>query len=446
MRPLVIRSTRVILPTGVSPAALHCQDERIDRIADYDAAVPSDADLHDVGALVVMPGIVDSHVHLNDPGRADWEGFETGTHAAAAGGVTTLIDMPLNSIPATTTVSALESKRAAARGQTFVDVGFWGGVVPGNDKNISDLWDEGVCGFKCFLVPSGVDEFPEVDADDLRKILPTLAECGVPLLAHAEVPSGLVPIPDDANPADYFTWLRSRPPAAEIEAIRLLIHLCREYGAKLHIVHLSAAEALPLIHAAKKEGLPITVETCPHYLTFCAEEIPAGATNYKCAPPIRGRDNRDALWRALIEGAIDLVATDHSPSPPSMKPAGDFVGAWGGIPSLELSLPALWTEASSRHVPLPRLTQWLCAGPAALAGLSRRKGVLAKGFDADIVIWDPEDEFVVEAERLHHRHKPTPYAGRRLRGRVRETYVRGHLVYRDGDVKGSPAGMLIRRV
>ncbi|HEY9462089.1 MAG TPA: amidohydrolase family protein, partial [Vicinamibacterales bacterium] len=247
----MIRSTRVILPTGVSPAALHCQDERIDRIADYDAAVPSDADLHDVGALVVMPGIVDSHVHLNDPGRADWEGFETGTRAAAAGGVTTVVDMPLNSIPATTTASALESKRTAARGRAFVDVAFWGGVVPGNDGDIPALWDEGVCGFKCFLVPSGVDEFPEVDADDLRKVLPTLAECGLPLLAHAESPSGLVLIPDDANPADYSTWFRSRPPAAEIEAIRLLIQLCREHAATLHIVHLSAAEALPLICAAK---------------------------------------------------------------------------------------------------------------------------------------------------------------------------------------------------
>jgi allantoinase len=435
-----------MLPTGVSPAMLHCQDERIDRIVDYGAPVPSEAELHDVGALVVMPGIVDSHVHLNDPGRADWEGFDTGTQAAAAGGVTTIVDMPLNSIPATTTAPALERKRSAARGHTHVDVAFWGGVVPGNDGDILRLWNEGVCGFKCFLVPSGVDEFPAVDAEDLRKVLPTLADCGVPLLAHAEVPSGLVPVPHGANRADYDTWLRSRPPAAEIEAIRLLIELCREHAAKIHIVHLSAADALPLIRDAKAEGLPITVETCPHYLTFCAEEVPAGATSYKCAPPVRGRDNREALWRALIDGSIDFVATDHSPSPPSMKPAGDFVGAWGGIASLELSLPALWTEASNRHVPLPRLRQWLCAGPAALAGLTRRKGVLAQGFDADLVIWDPDAEFVVDAERLHHRHKPTPYAGRRLRGRVRETYVRGHLVYRDGDLKGSPAGVLIRRV
>jgi allantoinase len=451
MRPFVIRSTRVMLPSGVAPAAVHVADERIVRVTSYDAPLPPDAELRDAGPLAVMPGILDSHVHINDPGRAAWEGFDTGTAAAAAGGVTAIVDMPLNSIPATTDTAALDAKRAVARGRVHVDVGFWGGLVPanaGDARELTSLWDEGVCGFKCFLVPSGVEEFPSVDEDDLRKALPILAECQLPLLVHAEAPRGLVAIGADTPRAEYRTWLRSRPPAAEVDAIRLMIDLCRQFRGPMHIVHLSASGAIPLLCDAKAEGLPITVETCPHYLTFCAEDIPEGATLYKCAPPIRDRQNREALWRALADGTIDLVATDHSPSPPSMKPAGDFIAAWGGIASLELSLPAVWTEASARHIPLQRLTQWLCEGPAALAGLSRRKGMLAEGLDADIVVWDPDAEIAVNPQHLHQRHKQTPYAGRRLKGRVRETYVRGHLVYRDGGITPptAPAGVTIRRV
>ena len=432
MRPLVIRSTRVMLPSGTAAASLRVSDGRIARITPYDDAIQPGADLHDVGAHIIMPGIVDTHVHLNDPGRADWEGFDSGTAAAAAGGVTTVIDMPLNSIPATTSVAGLEAKRSAARGKLRVDLGFWGGVVPGNLRELGPLCDAGVRGFKCFLVPSGVDEFPAVDVEDLRLALPTLAARGVPLLAHAELPAGLIPIPAGAAPADYSTWLRSRPPRAELEAIRLLIDLCREFGARVHIVHLSAAAAVPLLRDAKAAGLPITVETCPHYLTFCADEVPHGMTSFKCAPPIRDRENREALWRALDEGIIDFVATDHSPSPPSMKPPGDFPAAWGGIASLELSLAAVWTQAVDRHVPMDRLARWLCSAPARLAGLDRDKGDVAEGKYADFVIWDPESEFVVQPERLHQRHKVTPYGGRRLRGRVLETYVRGRLVYRDG--------------
>jgi allantoinase len=447
VRLLVIRSTRVMLPAAVQPAVLHVSGERIVRIAPYDAPLPVDAELHDVGSLAVMPGIVDTHVHINDPGRSEWEGFETGTGAAAAGGVTTVVDMPLNSIPATTDVAALEAKRAATRGRIHVDVAFWGGVVPGNARDIGPLWDEGVSGFKCFLVPSGVDEFQAVDERDLREALPILAARGAPLLAHAESPGALVPIPEDAPRAEYATWLRSRPPTAELDAIRLLIGLCGEFRTPVHIVHLAAAEAVAMISAAKADGLPLTVESCPHYLTFCAEDVPSGATPYKCAPPIRDRENREALWRALVDGSIDFVATDHSPSPPAMKPPDDFPGAWGGIASLELSLPVLWTEASRRHIPVQRLAHWLCAGPASLAGLSTRKGTLAEGMDADVVIWDPDADFAVDPARLHQRHKMTPYAGCRLRGRVRETYVRGQLVYREGAARDAVlgAGTLIRR-
>jgi len=436
-----------MLPAGVRPAVVHVADERIARVAPYDDPLPPDVELRDVGAFAVMPGIVDTHVHFNDPGRADWEGFDTGTAAAAAGGVTTVIDMPLNSIPATTSVEGLDAKRASARGRVRVDVGFWGGVVPGNAGELAALGDAGVCGFKCFLVPSGVDEFPAVDERDLRQALPLLAEHRLPLLAHAESPAFLVPIARQAPRARYTTWLASRPPEAEVEAIRLLVDLSHEFHTPIHIVHLAASQAIPMLEAAKSRGVSITVETCPHYLTFCAEDISPGATAYKCAPPIRARETREALWRALEGGIIDFVATDHSPCPPSMKPAGDFPGAWGGIASLELSLAALWTEAARRHLSLDRIAGWLSASPARLAGVDDRKGAIAEGKHADLVIWDPDAEFVVDASRLRQRHKLTPYADRRLRGRVRETYVRGRVVYRDGATGDltSPAGELLSR-
>jgi allantoinase len=444
MRTLVIRSTRVLLPSGLAAASLHVSGDRIARITGHDDdSISPDVELHDVGSLAVMPGIVDTHVHLNDPGRADWEGFETGTAAATAGGVTTLVDMPLNSIPATTTVAALEAKRAAARGRMHVDLEFWGGVVPGNQPELAPLCDAGVRGFKCFLVPSGVDEFPAVDENDLRQSLPILAERGVPLLVHAEWPSDIRPISAAAVPDKYQTWLESRPPHAEIHAVQTLIALCREFRSPIHIVHLSASGALPLLRQAKADGLPITAETCPHYLTLCAEDIADGATEFKCAPPIRDRANGAALWRALDDGTIDAIATDHSPCPPSMKPPGDFVRAWGGISSLELSLALVWTEAAARHVAIDRISQWMCAATTRLAGLARRKGTLAEGMQADITIWDPEADFVVEPGRLFQRHKLTPYARRRLRGRIRETYVGGRLVYRDGtllnDVETHPS-------
>jgi allantoinase len=433
-----IRSTRVVLPGGVQPATVYVRDTRIERVVSGDAETSASflqsptANVRDVGDLVVMPGIVDTHVHVNEPGRTEWEGFDTATAAAAAGGITTIVDMPLNSVPPTTKLWALDAKQHAAR-DAQVEVLFWGGVVPGNAGDLEALVAAGVPGFKCFLSPSGVDEFQFVEEGDLREALPVLHRGRRPLLAHAEWPPALKPIPATRDPRAYSTWLESRPPGAEIEAIAILIALCREFRTPIHIVHLAAADAVPMLRAARAEGLPITVETCPHYLTFSAEEIPDGATMFKCAPPIRGGANRDALWQALVEGDIDLIATDHSPCPPSMKGDGDFVRAWGGIAALELSLPAVWTGASARGVPVDRVAQWLCAAPARLAALETRKGSIAAGKDADLVVWDPETAFVVDERRLHQRHKRTPYAGLTLRGRVIETHARGRVVYRDPD-------------
>jgi allantoinase len=440
---MIIRSRRVLLPDGIQPAEIEISGERIAAVRpiDPDTVQPPSADppaaaLHDVGDLLVMPGLVDTHVHVNEPGRTEWEGFATATAAAAAGGVTTIVDMPLNSIPATTTMEGLEAKRRVAPG-TGVEVAFWGGVVPGNWDALDDLASAGVRGFKCFLSPSGVDEFPCVEERDLRRALPILARRRLPLLVHAEWPPALRPISREDDPRAYGTWLDSRPPEAEADAIALMIALCEEFDARIHIVHLATEVALPALSAARARRLPVTVETCPHYLTFAAEEIAAGATLFKCAPPIRGRATREALWRALADGTIDLVATDHSPCPPAMKAGGDFLRAWGGIASLELSLPAVWTGAAARGIGVERVSEWLSSAPARLAGLDGRKGAIAPGMDADVVIWDPGAEFVVDEPSLHQRHKRTPYAGRRLSGTVHETWARGRLVYRDsGDRRG----------
>jgi allantoinase len=434
---LVVRSTRVLGPSGIAPAALHLVDGRIARLASYDDYPPG-IPVDDAGDLVVMPGLVDTHVHFNEPGRTDWEGFATGTAAAAAGGVTTVVDMPLNSVPATTDLMALGSKRAATAGKLHVDVAFWGGVVPGNTPHLSALAASGVAGFKAFMVPSGVDEFPSVGESDLREAMPVLAKLGLPLLVHAESPAaieGRAMALASGDPTSHATWLASRPPSAELDAIELLVSLCREYRCRIHIVHLSASAALPLLDAARAERLPVTVETCPHYLTFAAEDVPAGATPFKCAPPIRGRSNQRALWQALRDGAIDLIASDHSPCPPSMKQLsrGDFVRAWGGIGSLELALPAVWTGALTHGVSLERIAHLMCTAPATLAGLGSRKGRIAEHFNADLVIWNPDADFPVVGENLIQRHKISPYHGLRLRGVVERTYVRGRLAYRRGD-------------
>ena len=442
---LTIRSQRVVVPGAMAPATIRVRDGVIEAVGGYGESMTADVTL-DVGSLIVFPGLVDTHVHVNEPGRTDWEGFAHATSAAAAGGVTTIVDMPLNSVPTTTTVSALEEKRAAARGQCRVDVGFWGGVVPGNVADLPALAAAGVRGFKCFLAPSGIAEFAHVGEDDLRAALPVLADLDLPLLAHAEAPD-LLCEPIVGSPADarrYDIWLASRPDASERAAIERLIALSSELGGRLHIVHLATAEAVPLLRRARSGGVRVTVETCPHYLTFSAEEVADGATAFKCAPPIRSQANRELLWAALMDGDIDLIATDHSPAPPSLKHLndGDFLRAWGGIASLQLSLSAVWTEAAKRNVPVFQLAEWLASAPARLAGLDA-KGGIAAGKDGDLVVWDPDAEVTVDARQLHHRHALTPYEGRTLRGRVVTTMVRGQVVFADGQVSGPPAGKLL---
>ena len=441
---LVVKSERVVLPDGVGPASIEIDHGRIAAIHRPPSVEPSSgARVIDAGRLVVLPGLVDTHVHINDPGRADWEGFEHATRAAAAGGVTTLVDMPLNSIPPTTTAGGLDEKRRAARGRCHVDVGFWGGVVPGNREELAPLARAGVLGYKCFLCPSGVPEFEHVVERDLREAMPVLATLGLPLLAHAELPS-LLRVPD-GDPRRYSTWLASRPPEGELAAIALLIRLAREFNVRVHIVHLAAATALPPIALARAEGVPITVETCPHYLTFAADEIADGATAFKCAPPLRRGEHREGLWQGLIDGEIDLVATDHSPSPPGLKHLddGDFVHAWGGIASLQVGLAAVWRGARSRRIGIDRLAEWMAAAPARLAGLDGVKGRIAIGHDADLVIWDPDSETTVDAATLYHRHPVTPYAGRTLAGRVHTTILRGHVVFENGACTPVPRGRVI---
>jgi allantoinase len=441
-----LRSRHTVLPGGVLDAVVMIRRGRIAEVlvANGDHLEGTE----DLGALWLLPGLVDTHVHINEPGRAEWEGFATATRAAAAGGITTLVDMPLNSVPATCNVAALEAKRDAARGVLHADVALWGGVVPGNAASLEGLAAAGVLGFKCFLSPSGVGEFENAGEKDLREAMPILARLGLPLLAHAESPRVL----DEAaaaiagrDPRAYATWLASRPPAAECEAIALLIALAKETGCRVHVVHLSAAEALPMIREARASGVPLTVETCPHYLVFDAESIADGATPFKCAPPIRSRANREALWEALREGAIDLIATDHSPCPPAMKQleTGDFLKAWGGITSLEMSLAAVWTEARARGFTAADVARWMSAAPAALAGLTGRKGAIAPGHDADLVAFDPDRHWVVEAPLLEQRHKVSPYLGRTLRGRAVITWLRGRRVAEEGAATGEPLGQLI---
>ena len=425
----VLRSRRVVTPDGMRPATVRVDGARIARLGGYRDTF--DAKGIDVGELVIMPGVVDTHVHVNEPGRTEWEGFVTATRAAALGGITTLLDMPLNSIPATTTVAALEAKCAAAKGNTRVNVEYIGGVIPGNADQLEPLVNAGVRAFKCFLSPSGVDEFPHVTEADLRVALPILAKLGVPLMVHAEDPALLRDTAGVSSSA-YRDYVASRPPEAERSAIATLVRLVEQFGAHVHIVHLSSASSLVLVNDARRRGLPITVETCPHYLTFCAEEVPDGATEFKCAPPIREGAEREALWRALIAGEIDLVASDHSPCPPGLKrTSGDFFAAWGGIASLQLSLAAVWTGARERGATLEHVARWMCEGPATLAGLGARKGKIAEGYDADFIVFDPEAGFVVDAAQLAHRHKVTPYHGCALYGVVRSTYVAGVLATKD---------------
>ena len=435
---LIVRSRRVAMPGSIAPATIHIKDGRIAAIAAHDA-VPIGVRVFDAADALVMPGVVDTHVHVNEPGRTEWEGFASATRSAAAGGTTTLVDMPLNSIPATTSLRALHVKRSVARGQCFVDVGFWGGVVPGNLEEIAPMSAAGALGFKCFLIESGVAEFGHVGERELRPALAALRRAGRPLLVHAEAPGPIERAPAGGDPAKYATYLASRPRASEDEAVALMARLCRETGARVHIVHHSSADALPLLRDAKREGLPLTAETCPHYLHFAAEDVPDGATEFKCAPPIRERANREALWRALGEGVLDMIASDHSPCTPQLK-EGHFADAWGGVAGLQLALSVVWTEASMRGFTVQHLIKWLCEKPAQLAGLSERKGALRVGLDADLVVWRPEEIFRVDPARLLHRHKLTPYAGVELRGVVEATFVRGEQVFDRGEIRGAPRG------
>ena len=450
------RSTRVLTPEGLAPATVLVEQERIRELRGW-SDVPADAILRDFGSSILLPGLVDPHVHINEPGRTEWEGFWTATRAAAAGGVTTVVDMPLNCVPETINVEALETKRAAAQGKVWVDWAAWGGVVRGNADALKPLVAAGVPGFKSFLIDSGIEGFAWVNEADLRLALDQLRGTGLPLLAHAEL-SG--PVNDatkilqqtNSDWSKYSTYLASRPDAAEVNAVALLVRLAEEFDTPIHIVHLSSAQALPLLAEARERGVPVTVETCAHYLWFAGEEIPDGATELKCAPPIRSATNRDALWDALDAGLIDMVITDHSPCPPAMKRRDEsrWDLAWGGIASLGLALPVLWTAMARRGMSTSagavHLGKWMAAAPARLSGLTGKKGALTAGADADFAVFDPEATWTVELEDLYFRHKLSPYLGVELRGRVLETWLRGKLIFSQNRFLGDPRGNeLVRR-
>lgn len=443
---VTFRSERVVTPDGLRAATVRVRNGMIVDVADHGAATTGT--VIDAGNDVVAPGLVDMDVHVNEPGRTRWEGFATATRAAAAGGVTTLLDMPLNCIPPTTTVDALERKRAAASGQCHVDVGFWGGAVPDNLDELADLHAAGVFGFKAFMVESGVDEFAAVTCDELERAMTRLADMDGLTLVHAEdadVIAEAAAVWDDGDPRHYATYLASRPDEAERRAVAQVASIARRTGARAHVLHLSSATALAPLRDAIDGGVALTAETCPHYLSFDAEMMAAGATVFACAPPIRDTVNRDRLWAALADGTIGVISTDHSPCPPALKAlgTGDFAAAWGGIASLQLGLAAVWTQAQARRLPLEHVIRWMSTAPAELVGL-RGKGALAPGNDADIVIWDPDSTWTVAAAGLQHRHPITPYDRMRLRGQVRATYLRGEPVY-DGRVVGPPTGRLLTK-
>ena len=447
MRLQAFLSRRVVTSSGIRPQAVLVEAGRI-RAVVAPAEVPAEVVRVDFGDAALLPGSVDSHVHINEPGRTDWEGFRTATRAAAAGGYTMLVDMPLNCVPATTSVAALEAKRHAANGQCYVDWASWGGLVQDNREQVELLARAGVLGFKCFLVHPGVEEFTMVGESDLRVALPQLARTGLPLLVHAELPGPVDAAGQqlaDANWRRYATYLRSRPDEAELAAIRLMLGLCREYRFRLHIVHLATGQALTMLQAARAEGLAVTVETCPHYLHLEAEQIADGATQCKCAPPIRSRANREQLWQGLTEGVIDLVVSDHSPCPPELKQLteGNFRTAWGGIASLSVALPVVWTEAQRRGFTLADVARWMAEAPARLAGCER-KGRIATGYDADFVVFDPDSEFKVTEDRLYHRYPVSPYLGETLQGVVRKTYLRGRAVFDGGAFSQEAVGREFR--
>lgn len=438
---LVLRSTRVITPEGTRAASVAVSGGKIVAVAAYDAPVPDDARLENFGDDVLLPGLVDTHVHVNDPGRTEWEGFWTATRAAAAGGITTLVDMPLNSLPPTTTVDNLRTKQEVARPKAHIDVGFWGGALPDNVQDLKPLHDAGVYGFKCFLSPSGVEEFPELDQDQLTASMAEIAGFGGLLIVHAEDPHELDAAPHKSGPK-YADYLQTRPRISEDTAIEGLIAVAKRLGARVHVLHLSSSDALPLIAAARREGVRLTVETCPHYLTLTAEEVPDGASEFKCCPPIREAGNQDLLWAALADGTIDCVVTDHSPSTADLK-TDDFATAWGGISGLQLSLPAVWTEARKRGHTLEDVVRWMSTRTAELVGLDQ-KGAIEAGRDADFAVLAPDETFTVDPAELQHRNRVTAYAGKTLSGVVKSTWLRGERILHGGEFT-EPAGRLLER-
>lgn len=443
MSHFALRSQRVLTEGALQPALVEIAEGRIHAVhsVDYEPACA----VEDIGERVLMPGIVDTHVHINEPGRTEWEGFNTATMAAAAGGITTVVDMPLNCTPVTTTAAALKEKLDALGQQLWVDCGFWGGVVPENLDDLEDLLEAGVLGVKSFTIHSGIDDFPQVSEEHMRAAIPLLARYGVPYLIHAELDK------DETPPAEigssYQSFLASRPRRWENDAIDLMIALAKEARAvghdpHIHIVHLSSSDALGALQAARAEGVNITAETCPHYLTLFAEACPDGKTLYKCCPPIREDANRDALWRGLAEGVIQFVVSDHSPCTPQLKhlDSGDLERAWGGISSLQFGLSLIWTEALARGFSLEEVVHWMAERPAQFAGIGERKGRIAPGYDADLLVFDDAGEYTITPDIIKYRHKITPYEGRVVRGVVERTYVRGHCVFEEGDIIGSAHG------
>ncbi|XP_011053549.1 PREDICTED: allantoinase, mitochondrial isoform X1 [Acromyrmex echinatior] len=444
-------SQRTVFMNSIQPATLVVIDEKIQEIL-YDTSEDVVRYLsqkypgivfNDYGSLVLMPGIVDSHVHVNEPGRTEWEGFHTATQAAAAGGVTTIADMPLNSIPPTTTLDNLKVKAREAYAKTFVDVAFWGGVIPGNQHELRSLIDAGIVGFKCFLCPSGVDEFPHVSVDDVKKTILELLSTKTVLAFHAEFERDekMNLLKDD--PGLYDTFLHIRPDIMELDAVKLICDWCIKYNFRCHIVHLSSAECLALIKDAKTLGAPLTVETCYHYLVLAAEEIPAGFTEFKCCPPIRKNSNREQLWHGVKNGTLDMIVSDHSPCVSELKTSGNFLTAWGGISSLQFGLPLIWTAAKMRGIPFFDVSKLLSNQPAKLCGLEDRKGDLSVGKDADFVIWDPEESIKIEADDIYHKNKLTPYQGKILFGKVIATVLRGRFVFKEGKICDKPLGKLL---
>ncbi len=438
-------SKRVVLKEEIKEATIFIDGDKISAI-ENGLINRSGYLIENCGNDVIMPGLIDSHVHINEPGRTDWEGFDSATKSAAAGGITTLIDMPLNSSPVTNSVEAFELKLEAARYKIHTNCGFWGGFVPDSLAEVKELLKSGVMGIKVFLCHSGIDDFPNVTEEDLRRALPILKEADLPLLVHCELESDH---PHQVflkeSPYSYYAYLKSRPARWEDEAISLIIRLCREYDVRCHIVHLSSEKSLKQIREARKSGLPLTVETCPHYLVFNAEDINDESTEYKCAPPIRGKKNNKALWQAVRDGLIDFIVTDHSPAPPELKEieSGNFDKAWGGIASLQLSLPAVWTRAQKEGLGIKKLSELMCSNVAQFLRIDKERGQIEKGYYADIVVWSPEELFVVKEHDLHHKHKVTPYLDSELKGVVRKTYVSGYKVFDNGDFGEKPRGKIM---